>query len=109
MREAAFAPWGEHPIAEACGTVYSHRMKNKNFFPDQNQKPAGASRSTAMARCLPLAVGLALFAGCVSRPVDVGPQVATTDDINVGQPTQAPPENQTDVIPACPGSVALFY
>ena len=35
-----------------------------------------------------LAAGLTLFAGCMSRqPAYVGTQVATADNINIGQPT----------------------
>ena len=96
-------------MANANGLAYSQRMKHKNYFPYQNQRPASASRPAALARGLLLAAVLPLLGGCVSRPVDVGPQVATADDINVGQPTQAPPENQRDVIPSCPGSLTLWY
>jgi len=41
--------WVEHPIADAPLHSYSHSMKRKNFFPDQNQKPAGASLSAAVS------------------------------------------------------------
>ena len=55
------------------------------------------------------ALVLPLFAGCASPPpTDVGPQVATASDVS-GQPTEAPPANQKDVIPACPGSRAQWW
>ena len=82
-------------------------MRRKNL--SQNQKPDGATRATAVAGSLLIGVLLPLLGGCVSRPMDVGPQGATADDMNVGQPTQPPPENQADVIPSCPGSRALWY
>jgi hypothetical protein len=40
--------WGEHPIANTPLPAYSHDMKHNKFSQDQNQKPAGASRSAAM-------------------------------------------------------------
>jgi len=59
---------------------------------------------------LPAAVALSLLAGCASPPpTNVAPQVATADNINVGQPTQPPPANQKDVIPVCPGPRTLWY
>jgi hypothetical protein len=58
-------------------------------------------------------VALALVpAGCApSRPVDVGPQVATADNLygNVGQPTQPPPDDQKDVVPPSPGLPAQWW
>jgi hypothetical protein len=72
-------------------------------------KPKSTMKNSTLIKILPLAAVLSLFAGCMTRPVNVGPQVATADDMNVGQPTQAPPENQRDIIPPCPGSVALWY
>jgi hypothetical protein len=57
-----------------------------------------------------IAAGLLLFAGCAEeRPVAVAPQVAPTDGYYVGQPTQPPPADQKDVIPACPGPRTLWY
>ena len=45
-----------------------------------------------------------VIAGCApSRPVDVGPQVATADNLAIAPPTEPPPPDQQDVIPACPG------
>jgi hypothetical protein len=59
-------------------------------------------------KILLIAVALPLFAGCASQaPTSVAPQVATADNINIGQPTQPPPENQKDVIPVCPGPRTL--
>jgi hypothetical protein len=57
-----------------------------------------------------LAAGLLLSAGCtVERPVAVGPQVAPADGPYVGQPTQPPPANQKDVVPAPPGSLPQWW
>jgi hypothetical protein len=51
-----------------------------------------------------------LIAGCASPPpTNVGPQVATADTTYAGQPTQAPPDNQKDVIPSPPGPRTLWY
>jgi hypothetical protein len=41
--------WGEHPMATRRGTVYTHNMKHKKSFQDQNQKPAGAPQPIAAA------------------------------------------------------------
>ena len=41
--------WGEHPIADTPLPAYSHRTKHSKFSQDQNQKPAGALRSAAVA------------------------------------------------------------
>jgi hypothetical protein len=61
-------------------------------------------------KTLLIAAALPLFAGCMSpAPTNVGSQVATADNVNVGQPTQPPPDNQKDVIPSCPGPRTLWY
>jgi len=41
--------WGEHPIAGHGFSAYSCGMKNKNFFPDQNQPPAKVAASNQNA------------------------------------------------------------
>ena len=51
------------------------------------------------------AAALPLFA--VGAPTNVVPQVQTV--ASVGQPTEPPPKNQKDVIPAAPGSRTLWY
>jgi len=52
---------------------------------------------------------LMLFAGCASKePTNVGPQVATADNVYVGQPTKAPPANQNEIIPSSPGPRTLW-
>jgi hypothetical protein len=59
---------------------------------------------------LATAAALALFAGCASHaPTNVGPQVATADDVSVSPPTQPPPPNQRDIIPISPGPRTLWY
>lgn len=50
-----------------------------------------------------------MVAGCApQRPVDVGPQVSNTGAV-YSPPTQPPPENQTDVVPACPGLLPQWW
>jgi len=67
-------------------------------------------KNSISIKILLVAAASFLFAGCESRePDDIGPQVAMVDNVNVGQPTQPPPANQKEVIPVCPGSVALWY
>jgi len=67
-------------------------------------------KNSIFVKILLVAAALPLLAGCKSpRPTNVAPQVATADNVNVGQPAQAPPENQKDVIPACPGAPPLWY
>jgi hypothetical protein len=61
-------------------------------------------------RILLVATALPLFAGCASRaPTNVAPQVATADNVNVGQPTRPPPADRKDIMPAAPGSRAVWY
>jgi len=67
-------------------------------------------KNSISIKILLVAAAWPLLAGCESRePNDIGPQVAMVDNVNVGQPTQPPPANQKEVIPVCPGSVALWY
>lgn len=67
-------------------------------------------KNSIPVKTLLVAVALPLFTGCVQqRPVAVAPQVAPAEGVYVGQPTQPPPENQKDVIPACPGPRTLWY
>ena len=67
-------------------------------------------KNSILVKSLLIAAALPLLAGCTStRPTSVAPQVATADNVNVGQPAQPPSANQKDVIPACPGSPALWY
>ena len=66
-------------------------------------------KKTVLLKIVLAAVVLPLFAGCASPPpTNVGSQVATGTDVS-GQPTEAPPANQKDVIPACPGSPAQWW
>ena len=64
----------------------------------------------AFQKILLLAVAALFITGCApERPVDVGPQVATGDDLYFGAPTQPPPKDQKDVKPSPPGSGALWW
>ena len=64
----------------------------------------------AFQKILLLAVVALFITGCApERPVDVGPQVATGDDLYFGAPTQPPPKDQKDVKPSPPGSGALWW
>jgi hypothetical protein len=67
-------------------------------------------KNSIPVKTLLIAAVLPLFAGCASKaPTNVAPQVATADNVYVGQPTQPPPANQKDVIPAPPGPRTLWY
>lgn len=62
------------------------------------------------AKIILIATALPLFAGCMSKqPVSVAPQVATADNVYVGQPTQPPPPNQKDIIPPPPGPAPQWW
>jgi hypothetical protein len=51
-----------------------------------------------------------MIAGCApQRPVDVAPQVATADNVHYAAPTDPPPANQSDVVPACPGMAPQWW
>ena len=61
-------------------------------------------------KILLVTIAFPLFTGCApERPVDVAPQVGTAADYHGAAPTQPPPKNQEDVVPACPGSLALWW
>ena len=56
------------------------------------------------------AAALPLLAGCAPQPpTNVAPQVQTADNTYVGQPTQAPPPDQKDIIPVPPGPKTLWW
>jgi len=55
-----------------------------------------------------LAAAILPFAGCVDRPVSVAPQVAANGNY-VNPPTNPPPANQKDVVPACPGKLPQWW
>jgi len=67
-------------------------------------------KNSIPAKSLLMAASLLLLAGCtIERPVAVAPQVAPADGSSLSQPTTAPPADQKDVIPVCPGPRTLWY